>query len=78
MTVYTRNTHLFHWNMFFTLMLNVFILWLSRNSIPSTVTLPAFNTKLAEAGGKCHVDVGFWGGIVPGNEVLNTNKFLPV
>ena len=38
------------------------------NSIPSTVTLPAFHTKLAEAGGKCHVDVGFWGGIVPGNE----------
>ncbi len=37
------------------------------NSIPATTTRAALRTKLAAAGGKCHVDVGFWGGIVPGN-----------
>jgi allantoinase len=37
------------------------------NSIPATTTLDAFRTKLAEARSKCFVDVGFWGGVVPGN-----------
>src|SRR5262249_52274362 len=37
------------------------------NSIPATTTLSAFATKLAAARGKLHVDVGFWGGVVPGN-----------
>ena len=37
------------------------------NSLPATTTLEAFNTKLAAAHGKLHVDVGFWGGVVPGN-----------
>jgi allantoinase len=37
------------------------------NSIPATTTLAAFKTKLADATGKCLVDVGFWGGVVPGN-----------
>ncbi|HEX2268667.1 MAG TPA: allantoinase AllB [Pyrinomonadaceae bacterium] len=37
------------------------------NSIPATTTLDAFETKLAEARDKCFVDVGFWGGVVPGN-----------
>lgn len=37
------------------------------NSIPATTTLDAFRTKLAEAAGKCFIDVGFWGGVVPGN-----------
>lgn len=37
------------------------------NSIPSTTTLSAFYEKLESAHGKCHVDVGFWGGVVPGN-----------
>jgi len=37
------------------------------NSIPATTTFDALQTKLDAARGKCHVDVGFWGGIVPGN-----------
>lgn len=37
------------------------------NSIPATTTLAAFKTKLDEARNKCLVDVGFWGGVVPGN-----------
>lgn len=37
------------------------------NSIPATTTLAAFKTKLDEALDKCFVDVGFWGGVVPGN-----------
>ncbi len=37
------------------------------NSIPATTTLDAFQTKLDEARDKCFVDVGFWGGVVPGN-----------
>src|SRR5688572_6923197 len=37
------------------------------NSIPATTTLGAFKTKLDEARNKCFVDVGFWGGVVPGN-----------
>lgn len=37
------------------------------NSVPSTVTADALAAKRAAAEGQCHVDVGFWGGIVPGN-----------
>ena len=37
------------------------------NSIPPTTTLEGFNTKLEDADGNCFVDVGFWGGVVPGN-----------
>src|SRR5690242_18074103 len=37
------------------------------NSIPATTTLAAFKTKLDQARGDCFVDVGFWGGVVPGN-----------
>ncbi len=37
------------------------------NSIPATTTVAAFEAKLAAAKGKCWVDVGFWGGVVPGN-----------
>jgi len=37
------------------------------NSIPATTTLDGFNAKLAAAAGKLSVDVGFWGGVVPGN-----------
>ena len=37
------------------------------NSIPATTTLDAFEEKLSAAGGKCAVDVAFWGGVVPGN-----------
>jgi len=37
------------------------------NSIPPTTTLANFEEKLATARGECFVDVGFWGGVVPGN-----------
>ncbi len=37
------------------------------NSIPATTTLAGFREKLSAAAGKLLVDVGFWGGVVPGN-----------
>lgn len=37
------------------------------NSIPSTTTAAAYREKVAAAAGKLWVDVGFWGGVVPGN-----------
>ncbi len=37
------------------------------NSIPPTTTLAGFKTKLETARDDCFVDVGFWGGVVPGN-----------
>ena len=38
------------------------------NSIPPTVDGGALEIKRAAATGQCTVDVGFWGGAVPGNE----------
>ena len=37
------------------------------NSIPATTTLESFEVKRHAAQGHCWVDVGFWGGVVPGN-----------
>jgi allantoinase len=37
------------------------------NSIPATTTVAGYREKLAATGGKLYVDVGFWGGVVPGN-----------
>ncbi len=37
------------------------------NSIPSTVTTDALDAKRKVARDQAHVDVGFWGGAVPGN-----------
>ncbi|GLY82238.1 allantoinase AllB [Actinoallomurus iriomotensis] len=37
------------------------------NSLPPTVTADALAVKRAAAEGRCAVDVGFWGGAVPGN-----------
>jgi allantoinase len=37
------------------------------NSIPSTTDVEALEAKRRAAAGTCHVDVGFWGGVVPGN-----------
>jgi allantoinase len=37
------------------------------NSVPPTTTLAGFKTKLEAARNQCFVDVGFWGGVVPGN-----------
>ena len=44
------------------------------NSIPPTTTPEGFRAKLQAAGGQCHVDVGFWGGVVPGN----TSELAPL
>ncbi len=44
------------------------------NSIPPTTTLAGLDAKLAAARGRCSVDVGFWGGVVPGN----TNELQPL
>jgi allantoinase len=38
------------------------------NAIPPTTTVANLNEKVAAAQGKCWVDVGFYGGIIPGNE----------
>src|SRR5215813_10729819 len=38
------------------------------NSVPATTTVAALTEKREAAAGKCHVDVGFWGGVVPGND----------
>jgi allantoinase len=37
------------------------------NSIPATVSVEALETKVEAAQGQCWVDVGFWGGVIPGN-----------
>ncbi len=37
------------------------------NSLPPTVTADALAIKQAAARGQIHVDVGFWGGAIPGN-----------
>ncbi len=35
--------------------------------VPTTTDVVALEAKQAAARGQCHVDVGFWGGVVPGN-----------
>src|SRR5713226_5084663 len=37
------------------------------NSVPATTNVAALEAKRRAAADKCHVDVGFWGGVVPGN-----------
>src|SRR5438045_2618534 len=37
------------------------------NSLPPTVSVAALAEKRAAAAGRCAVDVGFWGGAIPGN-----------
>jgi allantoinase len=37
------------------------------NSIPVTTSATALHAKLAASEKRCFVDVGFWGGVVPGN-----------
>ncbi|MGP4093101.1 allantoinase AllB [Nonomuraea sp. KM90] len=43
------------------------ILDMPLNSLPPTVSAGALEVKQRAAEGQCHVDVGFWGGAVPGN-----------
>jgi allantoinase len=44
------------------------------NAIPPTTTLTGFNEKLAASQGQCWVDVGFYGGVIPGN----ADELLPL
>jgi allantoinase len=37
------------------------------NSVPAVTAVAALERKVATARGRCLVDVGFWGGVVPGN-----------
>jgi len=37
------------------------------DSVPTTVSADALQVKRKVASGQCHVDVGFWGGVIPGN-----------
>jgi allantoinase len=37
------------------------------NSVPPTTSLAGLEKKREAARGRCYVDVGFWGGVVPGN-----------
>jgi len=37
------------------------------NSIPATTCVTGLRSKIEAARAQCHVDVGFWGGVVPGN-----------
>ena len=37
------------------------------NSVPATTTVRGLHAKVEAARAQCHVDVGFWGGLVPGN-----------
>lgn len=43
------------------------ILDMPLNAVPATTSAEALATKRAAAAGQCHVDVGFIGGVVPGN-----------
>jgi allantoinase len=43
------------------------ILDMPLNSLPPTVSVAALRVKRAAAAGQCHIDVGFWGGAIPGN-----------
>ncbi|WP_374112053.1 allantoinase AllB [Pseudonocardia sp. TRM90224] len=44
------------------------ILDMPLNSLPPTLDVAALDVKRKAADGQCAVDVGFWGGAVPGNE----------
>ena len=44
------------------------------NAIPPTTTLEGFRAKLAASQGQCWVDVGFYGGVIPGN----ADQLLPL
>ena len=37
------------------------------DSVPTPVSAEALQVKRKAASGQCHVDVGFWGGVIPGN-----------
>jgi len=43
------------------------VLDMPLNSLPPTCTVEALEVKRKAADGQCHIDVGFWGGAIPGN-----------
>ena len=48
------------------------------NSLPPTTTVANLEAKRRAAVGQCHTDVGFWGGVIPGNQVnSNFGGILP-
>lgn len=51
------------------------ILDMPLNSLPPTVDVAALEIKRTAADGQCLVDVGFWGGAVPGN-IMNMRPLL--
>ena len=46
------------------------------NSIPPTTAVAGLKAKLEAARGECFVDVGFWGGVVPGNTAELARMFV--
>jgi dihydroorotase-like cyclic amidohydrolase len=38
------------------------------NSVPPTTTVENLMVKVSSAQGQCYVDVGFYGGVIPGND----------
>jgi allantoinase len=44
------------------------------NAIPPTTTVAGFDEKLKASRGQCWVDVGFYGGVIPGN----ADELLPL
>jgi allantoinase len=38
------------------------------NSVPPTTTVENLMVKVGSAQGQCYVDVGFYGGVIPGND----------
>jgi allantoinase len=44
------------------------------NAIPPTTTVTGLQEKVKAAQGQCWVDVGFYGGVIPGN----THELLPL
>ena len=38
------------------------------NSLPPTTTVENLMIKVASAEGQCYIDVGFYGGVIPGND----------
>ena len=44
------------------------------NAIPPTTTVSGLNEKIKDAEGQCWIDVGFYGGIIPGN----SHELLPL
>jgi dihydroorotase-like cyclic amidohydrolase len=47
------------------------------NAIPPTTTVAKLQEKIKASQGQCKVDVAFYGGVIPGNEVRFHSDTLP-